>query len=135
MGAIQARIQQRKEQGEEEHTARVVRRLASLTKRMDSLNSSLTSFWSPAGTPAGTPTGGGVAAKLPSVRVVYSNGEKVRKAVKPREQNAAGDRLRSPECLNRLLEVRLRLAIPKEREDLKAALMQALGKAPPSASG
>ena len=41
MCAIQARIHARKEHAEEEHTGRVVRRLASLTKRMDSLNASL----------------------------------------------------------------------------------------------
>ena len=58
VGAIHARIQQRKEQGEEEHTARVVRRLASLTKRMDSLNTSLTSFWSPGGKGMASPGGG-----------------------------------------------------------------------------
>jgi len=45
------------------------------------------------------------------VRVVYSNADKVLKAVKEREQT----KTEIPDKLTRLLEVRLRLAIPNVR--------------------
>ena len=127
MEAIQARIQRRKEQGEEDHTARVVRRLASLTKRMDSLNSSLSSFWNQnAGSPGGS-------MQLPSVRVVYSDVEYVQKAIRNREPPSGG----IPDKRTRLslLEVRVRLAIPHDRQDIQRSLLEALGKSPVPPSG
>ena len=125
--AIKARIVQRKEAGEEEGSGRIVRRLSGLTKRMDSLNASLSSFWSQQN--SSSSPGGVGALELPSVRVVYSDSLHVSEAIKEGQDRSIQNTTQMA-SFTRLLEVRLRLAIPEGRQDLRNTLLSTLGKPP-----
>jgi len=120
LGLIKARLQersQRMEQHDEDDTARVVKRLATLTQRMDSLNSSLTMFWDQS---SGTPT---KDRAVPSVKIAYATPGAVSDLLKQKDGN-----LSKAGAGAKLLEVRLRVRVPKDKPEVRKQVYQCLGK-------
>ncbi|EKX43137.1 hypothetical protein GUITHDRAFT_140714 [Guillardia theta CCMP2712] len=117
---IKARISERKEQAEEDHAVRVVKRLTSLTRRMDSLNSSLSTFW------ANSPSSRSSTRSLPSVKVVYANPNKVVEVLEERRKDEAADLQLDKQT--HLVEVRLRMHTSKSDSELRQSLLASLGK-------
>eukprot|EP00960_Hanusia_phi_P046899 758095-Hanusia_phi.AAC.2 len=117
---IKARISERKEHAEEDHAVRVVKRLTSLTRRMDSLNSSLSTFW------ANSPSSRSSSRSLPSVKVVYANPNKVAEVLEERRKEETGEL--QLEKHTHLVEVRLRMHTSKADAELRQSLLASLGK-------